>query len=115
MFIKSTLGVEAPVKLITLGMAGAFVYLATSLMARFSNNESANRPFDHIIRFTIQLLLAIIVPVVLVALFFTQQGEISNVKISPELLSFACGYSAKLVIDFFNKIVEKASKIIDAI
>ena len=48
-------------------------------------------------------------------LFFTEKGEIAKVRMSPELLSFACGYSAKLVMDIFNKLVEKGSKMIEAL
>jgi hypothetical protein len=43
----------------------------------------------------------------LVILFFIKEGQLGERNISPELLSFACGYSAKLVVDFFNKIIEK--------
>jgi len=50
-----------------------------------------------------------------VVLFFTKEGTIADVKISPELLSFGCGYSAKLVVDLFNNIVEKGSKMVQAI
>lgn len=114
-FIKDTLGVEAPTKLITLGIAGALVYLSTSLMSYFSDGSDSIRQFAAVAKFTIQLFLAVIVPVILVALFFTQTGEIAELKVSPELISFACGYSAKLVIDIFNKFVEKVSKMIEAI
>jgi len=114
-FIKETLGVEAPEKLITFGIAGAFVYLATFLLTKLETITEGDTQFVAIANFTIRLSLAIVVPIILVALFFTNEGEFGEVKISPELLSFACGYSAKLVVDFFNKIIEKCTKMIETI
>lgn len=112
-FIQNTLGVEAPEKLVTLGVAGAFLYLATSLLSSMESHEGTQGIAA--LRFTIRLTLAIVVPIILVALFFNSNGELMEVTLSPELLSFACGYSAKLVVDIFNKIVEKGSKMVEAI
>lgn len=111
-FIKSVLKVEAPERLLTLGVAGAFLYLATSMLSRIAG---ASDPMSKVIDFTIRLTLAIVVPIVLVALFFTPDGKLSEMRVSPELMAFACGYSAKLVVEIFNKIVEKVSKMIEAI
>lgn len=113
-FVESTLGVKAPEKLITLGIAGAFVYLATSGLSRieaFSEKLEFPSVFEHTIRFS----LAIVVPIILVVLFFNENGTLKEVTVSPELLSFGCGYSAKLVVDLFNKIVEKGSKLVSAL
>lgn len=59
--------------------------------------------------------LAIIVSVILVVLLFNESGTTRKDSIAPELLSFACGYSVKLVVELFNKIVEKGSKLINAL
>jgi hypothetical protein len=114
-FITKTLGVAAPERLITLGIAGAFVYLATSLLTKVTPRETKDKQLSNVIDFTIRLALAIVVPIILVILFFRPDGTIGDVAITPELLSFSCGYSAKLVVDVFNKFVEKASKMIEAI
>lgn len=113
--IKHTLGVDAPEKLITLGIAGAFLYLATHLLSKTESISGTDSQLAGVANFAIRLSLAIIVPIILVVLFFTKDGKIADFKVSPELLSFACGYSAKLVVDLFNKIVEKASKMIQTI
>lgn len=112
--VTKTLGIAAPEKLITLGIAGAFVYLATSLLSRIQGQEGDTQ-IKYVIDFTIRLSLAIIVPIILVVLFLKPDGTTGEVAITPELISFACGYSAKLVLDIFNKVVEKASLMIKAI
>ncbi|WP_291585549.1 hypothetical protein [Comamonas sp. UBA7528] len=114
-FVKSVLKVDAPERLITFGLAGAFLYLATSVLAALNREEGTKDAASKTADFTIRILLAMVVPVVLVALFFSPDGEINAAKLSPELLAFACGYSAKLVVDLFNKIVEKCSKMIEAL
>lgn len=43
-FVTVTLGVEAPEKLITLGIAGAFLYLATSLLTKIEAARSLSLP-----------------------------------------------------------------------
>ena len=113
-FVNKVLGVNAPEKLVTLGIAGAFVYLATSLLANIQS-QSGDTQLKHILDIAIRLSLAIVVPIILVVLFFNPDGTIGELTITPELMSFACGYSAKLVVDIFNKIVEKASDMIKAI
>lgn len=110
-FLENTLGVHAPGKLITLGIAGAFVYLATTGLAR-TETTSERLGYPTILHHTIRFSLAIVVPIILVVLFFNESGMLKEVTVSPELLSFACGYSAKLVVEFFNKIVEKGSKMV---
>jgi hypothetical protein len=111
-FIESTLGVKAPGKLITLGIAGAFVYLATTGLSR---TETHSAGFSSVLHHTIRFSLAIVVPIILVVLFFNETGNLKEVTVSPELLSFGCGYSAKLVVELFNKIVEKGSKMVAAL
>lgn len=114
-FITATLGVEAPEKLISFGIAGAFLYLATSLLSKIESASAGRSQFAGVANFTLRLLLAVVVPIVLVGLFFAKDGTVRQVKVSPEILSFACGYSAKLVMDLLNKIVEKARKMVEAI
>lgn len=111
--VRNTLGVSAPEKLITLGIAGAFVYLATALLAQ-TQHQSGDASIAKVIDFTLRLSLAVVVPIILVVLFFKPDGSVGAEKLTPELASFAVGYSAKLVLDVFNKIVEKASKMIEA-
>lgn len=113
-FIESTLGVKAPGKLITLGIAGAFVYLATTGLSR-TEAHSDKPSFSSVLHHTIRFSLAIVVPIILVVLFFNESGNLKEVTVSPELLSFGCGYSAKLVVELFNKIVEKGSKVVSAL
>lgn len=113
--VTKTLGVETPEKLITFGLAGAFLYLATSRLSKLEVVTGTGSQIASVAVFTIRLFYATIVPVVLVALFFKKEGEVNIIKISPELLSFGCGYSAKLVVDIFNKIVDKVSKMIEAL
>jgi len=112
-FVQKTLGVQAPGKLISLGVAGAFVYLATSLLSRFESSGSGQ--FSAVLNFSLRLFLAIVVPIVLVVLFFNPDGSTKKLTVNVELLSFVCGYSAKLVVDLLAKIVEKGSKMIAAI
>ena len=109
--IKDTFEVDAPVKLITFGLAGALLYLAT----RYLSIEEELKNSKYAIPFFIRIAMAIIVPILLVALFFDENGELSKLEITPELISFACGYSSKLVVDIFDKLVEKGSKIIESI
>lgn len=113
-FIENTLGVKAPGKLITLGIAGAFVYLATTGLSR-TETISDKLGFSSVLHHTIRFALAIVVPIILVVLFFNETGTLKDVTVSPELLSFGCGYSAKLVVELFNKIVEKGSKMVAAL
>lgn len=113
-FIENTLGVKAPGKLITLGIAGAFVYLATTGLSR-TEGHSVNLGFSSVLHHTIRFALAVVVPIILVVLFFNETGTLKEITVSPELLSFGCGYSAKLVVELFNKIVEKGSKMISVL
>ena len=113
-FIKDVLQVDAPERLITFGIAGAFLYLATTLLSTFSTSEGGDA-VSRIADFTVRVLLAIVVPIILVSLFFTSDGKLADVTFSPELLAFSCGFSAKLVVDILNKIVEKGSKMIDVV
>jgi hypothetical protein len=110
------LGVTAPGQLIGLGIAGAVLYFA---IEHLQNAEALSKE-SKVVIYSIRLFLAVVVPIVLVALFFgnvtndpkTNTGGLSR---SSEILSFACGYSAKVVVIFFNKIVEKAIKMIHVI
>lgn len=113
--INQILGVKAPEKLISLGIAGALVYLATSMLNKIDRMDDKDNQLASAMHVTLRFFLAIVVPIILVVLFFKPDGSVSEFQITPELLSFACGYSAKLVVDIFNKIVEKASKMIEAI
>jgi hypothetical protein len=114
-FVKDVLKVDAPERLITFGIAGAFLYLATAVLATLNHGGVTKDAVTKVADFTVRVLLAVVVPIVLVALFFTDEGKVREIQLSPELLAFACGYSAKLVVDLFNKIVEKGSKMIDAL
>ncbi|HDM8172622.1 TPA: hypothetical protein P0E23_005309 [Vibrio harveyi] len=110
-FINGTLGVEAPEKLISFGVSGAFVYLATSLISKSSDTGALGPITD----FAFRLLLAVVVPIILVALFFTQDGQLSEFTLTPELLSFGVGYSANLLTQILNKLVEKIATMVKAL
>lgn len=107
-FIQKTLGVSAPEKLISFGISGALIFLATSILLKSNKNNG-------VIEFSIRILLAILVPIILVALLFSNNGELLEFKVTPELISFICGYSAKLVVELLNKLVEKVSTMIQSI
>jgi len=110
-FIVKNLGVDAPEKLVSLGVAGAGLFVATDYLQKSEILTKGNK----IAVFLIRLALAIVVPIVLVVLFFEKNGTVKKLSFSPEVLSFVCGYSSKVVISLFNKIVEKATKMIEAI
>ena len=114
-FFMGILDINAPERLISLGVAGAFIYIITSYMSDDKSYIIKNHHLHRFFNFILRLSLAIVVPLVLVILFFDSEGAIKNIEMSPEILSFACGYSSKLVIDILNKIVEKAADIIKAI
>ncbi len=114
-FVRDVFRIEAPERLISLGVAGAFIYLATSVLTRLERQQVPGRQGATPANFAIRLVLAIIVPIVLVALFFKPDGTIGEPTVTPELLSFGMGFSAKLAIDIFNKVVEKVSKTIEAL
>lgn len=114
-FVKSVLKVDAPERLITFGISGAFLYLATYILSELNGENHSKESLNKVADFAVRVLLAIVVPIVLVSLFFTPEGGFNTVRLTPEILAFACGYSAKLVVDLFNKIVEKCSKMIEAI
>lgn len=111
-----TLGIMAPGPLIGLGIAGAVLYFA---IEHLQNTEALSRESKMVV-YLIRLFLAVVVPIVLVALFFGKistdaKGNTGELSRSSEILSFACGYSSKVVVVFFNKIVEKAIKMIHVI
>ena len=110
-FIVKTLGVDAPEKMISLGIAGAGLFVATDYLQRSDILNKGNT----VSIFLIRLSLAIVVPIVIVVLFFDNKGNVRKISFTPEVLSFICGYSSKVVIGIFNKIVEKATKMIEAI
>src|SRR5262249_49778918 len=100
-------------RLISLGLMGAFLYFATSMLALA---EGKTMRFARLLDFSIRILLAVLVPILLVVLLFKPDGTRKELSVlSPEVLSFVCGYSAKLVIELLAKLVEKGSKMIAAI
>ncbi|WP_420266187.1 hypothetical protein [Candidatus Magnetominusculus dajiuhuensis] len=115
-FITITLGIKdlghELIRAIVFGIAGAFVYLFMSLLSRPPVTDAKDQ-LAKIIDFMIRLPLAIIAPIILVVLLFNPDGTIiEKIKPTPELLSFLCGYSAKLIMDVLNKLVEKVTKMI---
>jgi hypothetical protein len=107
-------GINAPERLITLGILGSLTYLFTSVINK-QECGTLSGPSWAIFTFIVRLVISIVVPVVLVILFFAHDGSIKSLKITPELLSFGCGYSAKLVIDILNKIIQKCTSIINSL
>ncbi|MCR8655832.1 DUF2304 family protein [Paenibacillus endoradicis] len=114
-WINNFFGVSTSSKLISFGIAGALLYMATKLLTHIESNQLNNKQLASVLDVSIRLMLAIVVPIVLVVIFFKPDGTLGDFSVSPELLSFVCGYSAKIVIDIFNKLVEKVSKMIEAI
>ena len=114
-FARGTLGVAAPEKLVSMGIAGALVYLATLVLDWAKVNSLPTGQIAGVISISTRTALAVIVPIVLVSLFFSEDGKVRKLEVTPELLSFACGYSAKLVIDLCSKVVEKVSTTIRAL
>ncbi len=112
--IKDSFDIEELDKTIVLGIAGACVYFATSLLSKLDHESLKNKKISGTIKCILRLSLAIVVPFVLIMILFNPDGTVGEVA-TPELLSFACGYSVKLVIDILNKLVEKGSKIIEVI
>ncbi|MCK4257483.1 MAG: hypothetical protein KAX49_00800 [Halanaerobiales bacterium] len=114
LMIQESFDIEELDKTIVLGIAGACVYFATSLLSKLDDKSLINKRISGTIKFILRLSLAIVVPFVLIMILFNPDGTVGEVA-TPELLSFACGYSVKLVIDILNKLVEKGSKIIEVI
>lgn len=107
-------GVTASGELIGLGISGAVLYFAID---HLQNTEALSKE-SKMVAYLIRLFLAVVVPIVLVALFFgnvNKNAQHPELTRSSEILSFACGYSSKVVVVFLNKIVEKAIKMIHAI
>lgn len=70
-FVKNVLKVDAPERLITFGIAGAFLYLATSVLTNLNQVGRVGDAVTRVADITVRVLLAIVVPIILVALFFT--------------------------------------------
>lgn len=115
-FIKAAFYVDDPfIRIISFGLAGAFLYLIISINEKFENNKSSDPKLAKVIDITTRFVISVLVPGIIIALFVTEDGQLRQLNFSPDLISFACGYSTKLVVQLFNKIVEKGSKMIDAI
>ncbi|HAS6046127.1 TPA: hypothetical protein ACGUP9_004339 [Vibrio vulnificus] len=106
--ITSTFGIEAPEKILSYSIGGALIYFTSTLLS-----EKDTGSFSRLI--VVRVVLAVSVPIILVSLIFDEKGAIKELTASPELISFLCGYSAKLVIDFLSKLVDKGQKMIEAI
>ncbi|MGE5504940.1 MAG: hypothetical protein ACM31L_11000 [Actinomycetota bacterium] len=88
------------------------VMLSVTTQYLKNDNSSVGRLHSLLAR----LVLAILVPVALV-LLFTNQGQLKTEfsASDPDLIAFFCGYSAQLLMDGLNKMVEKAATIIKTI
>lgn len=114
-FLKNNFSVETPIKYISLGVSGAILYLITSYIGAREPTSQGGDKFSSLLDVTLRFVLAIFVPVILVILIFNPDGTYKEIFISPEFLSFVCGYSAKLVIDLLSKLVEKAQNMVKAL
>ncbi len=112
-FITNTFGIETPERYVVFGLTGAILYLITSIITGIEKGGISNFPKSLEILF--RLILAMVVPIVLVTLIFGAEVASEKIKVGPELVSFACGYSSKFVIDILNKLIEKGAKVIDVI
>ncbi len=111
-FVKEVLKVDDPNRVIAFGIAGAFIYQAATFIVP---NAKEKKGIAKVAASWLRVLLSIVVPVFFVALLFTPEGKVGEWKVSPELIAFACGYNAKIAIEILNKIIEKVSKMIDAL
>ncbi|MBF0285583.1 MAG: hypothetical protein HQL51_14120 [Magnetococcales bacterium] len=62
-----------------------------------------------------RLLISILVPILFFSIYYTDEGKVNQeFTIDDGTISFICGYSATTAIEIINKIVDKASKTINA-
>lgn len=110
--INNLIGIDSSSRLATIGIVGALLYFSTEILEKIRKKELENKQLEVILNISIRLFIAVVVPLVLLVLFFKSDGTFAEVTVSPELLSFICGYSMTLVIDLMNKLVEKVSNMI---
>jgi len=109
---------DGTIKYIVLGICGAAVYFITEgMVLKVNADEESEITIRQIIA---KILLAIIIPIVLVVIFFSGspvpvEGNGTSGTVNVPLMCFAAGYSSKLVVLFLNKIVEKGEKVINAL
>ena len=110
-YLKDSLRIRNVMRHIMLGVAGALLYLLTSLMTSLIARSERQPGGSNVSLAAVRFLLAVLVPVVIVMVVFNTAGEAKSLgKLwkSPEVLSFLCGYSATLVVEALNKLVDKA-------
>ena len=107
---------DGTIKYIVLGICGAAVYFITEgMVLKVDASEKSEITMRQIIA---KILLAIIIPIVLVVIFFSgppATGNETSATANIPLICFAAGYSSKLVVLLLNKIVEKGEKVINAL
>lgn len=101
--------VQEPLTQFTLlGVFGVCLYFATDKLADIAALKTI-----HI--WLLRLFIAVVIPFVLVVVFVDGDGKIVEKldgKKATSLLSFACGFSATLVTEFMNKLVDKARNMV---
>lgn len=110
--IKWWFGDNKPLKYVTIGLSGFMLYWI-GRASRFS--ESLTGKSGVVLDMLVGVIAAVVVPPVIVILFFEPDGSMRDFKPSPELLSFLCGYSLKVIMDLLAKVIEKVNAAIRAL
>ncbi|WP_448187454.1 hypothetical protein [Azospirillum sp. sgz301742] len=110
--IKWWFGDNKPLKFITIGLSGFMLYWI-GRASRYS--ETLTGKSGVVLDMIVGVIAAVVVPPVIVILFFDTDGTLREFKPSPELLSFLCGYSLKVILDFLAKVIEKVNAAVRAL
>jgi len=116
-YIQDKLEIRRVMRYIFLAIAGAALYMLTSVMSRQSSSERDGHTVSSGV-ILVRILIAIVVPTIIVMLTFEKGGgalKLGQLWKSPGVWAFLCGYSSKIVIMALNKVVEKVSKMIESL
>ncbi len=95
-----------------MGISGAVIYFVTEGFTKGDGGSPLKESGITFQALIAQIAYAVIIPVVVVVLFFSPDASIGSNEANISALSFAAGYSSKLVVMLLNKIVEKGEQII---
>lgn len=105
-------GSSKSMKFITIGVSGFILYWI-GRASQFSDTLTGKTGV--LINLLIGIVAAVVVPPVIVVLFFEADETLREFKLSPELLSFLCGYSLKVILDLLAKVIEKVNAAVRAL
>ena len=117
-WIQDKLEIKRLMRFVFLALAGAALYMSTSLIGDLSPESETKRQRLTVWIVIMRFLVALVVATILVMLTFKKSGaplKLAQMWKSPEMLSFVCGYSANLIVLAANKFVEKISTMIKAL